>query len=68
MGLIQTRPEKAEAMSRLVYAIREATVDPARHGDLNLAETVNAFGQALASILVGAYPPKNREVVFVDVS
>lgn len=63
MGLTQTRPEKVEAMSKLVHAIREATVAPARDGELNLAEVINAFGQAFASILVGAYEPKNREVV-----
>lgn len=50
-------------MSRLVYAIREAAVGPARAGDLNLAEVVNAFGQVFASILVGAYETKNREVI-----
>lgn len=58
-----TRPEKAEAMSKLVYAIREATVSPARHGELNIAEVINAFGQAFASVLVGAYDQKNREVI-----
>lgn len=63
MSLTQTRPEKSEAMSRLVYSIREATVEPARAGELNLAEVVNAFGQALASVLVGAYETKNRDVV-----
>lgn len=61
--LAHTRPEKSEAMTRLVYAIREVTVEPARNGDLNIAEVINAFGQVLASILVGAYDPKNREVV-----
>ena len=63
MGFTMTRPEKAEAMTRLVYAIREATVNPARDGELNLAEVINAFGQAFASVLVGAYGQKNREVV-----
>lgn len=63
MGLLATRPEKAEEMTKLVYAIREATVSPAREGGLNLSEVVNAFGQAFASILVGAYRDKNREVV-----
>lgn len=63
MGLTMTRPEKAEEMAKLVHAIREATVGPARDGGLNLSETVNAFGQVLASVLVGAYEPKNREVV-----
>lgn len=63
MSLLTTRPEKSEAMTRLVYAIREATVEPARNGELNLAEVINAFGQAFASILVGAYDKKNREVV-----
>lgn len=63
MSLTHTRPEKATEMAELVYAIREATVGPARDGGLNLAETINAFGQALASLLVGAYEDKNREVV-----
>lgn len=63
MALMMTRPEKSAEMTALVYAIREATVTPARDGGLNLAEVINAFGQAFASILVGAYDPKNREVV-----
>ncbi len=63
MSLTQTRPEKSEATSRLVYSIREATVGPARDGELNLAEVINAFAQAFASVLVGAYEAKNREVV-----
>jgi hypothetical protein len=63
MSLVETRPEKVEDMSRLVYAIREATVGPARDGNLNLSEVINGFGQALASVLVGAYDKKNREVV-----
>lgn len=63
MGLTMTRPEKSEAMTALVYAIREAAVGPARDGELNIAEVVNGFGQAFASILVGAYDPKNRQVV-----
>lgn len=63
MSLLMSRPEKAEEMSKLVYAIREATVGPARDGNLNLAEVINGFGQAFASILVGAYEPKSREVV-----
>lgn len=63
MGLTMTRPEKSEQMTALVYAIREAAVGPARDGELNIPEVVNGFGQAFASILVGAYDPKNREVV-----
>lgn len=63
MGLMMSRPEKAEEMSKLVYAIREATVGPARNGELNLSEVINAFGQAFASVLVGAYGDKSREVV-----
>jgi hypothetical protein len=55
--------EKSMAMTAMVYAIREAAVGPARDGNLNLAEVINAFGQAFASILVGAYDAKNREVV-----
>lgn len=63
MGLSITRQEKSADMSALVYAIREATVTPARAGNLNIAEVVNAFGQAFASILVGAYDAKEREIV-----
>lgn len=63
MSLTWTRPEKSVEMTALVYAIREATVGPARDGNLNLAEVINAFGQVFASILVGAYDDKNREVV-----
>ena len=63
MGLILSRPEKSEAMSRLVNAIREAAVGPARDNELNLAEVINAFGQAFASILVGAYREKERKIV-----
>lgn len=63
MSLMQTRPEKSAEMTALVYAIREAAVGPARDGTLNLAEVINAFGQAFASILVGAYDLKHREVV-----
>jgi hypothetical protein len=63
MGLTFSRDEKSAEMSALVHAIREATIAPARDGNLNLAEVINAFGQAFASILVGAYNPKNREVV-----
>lgn len=61
--LLMTRPEKAEEMSRLVYALRDTAAGPARDGDLNLAEVINAMGQALASVLVGAYEAKSREVV-----
>ena len=63
MALTMTRPDKAHEMTVLVHAIREATVAPARDGQLNIAEVINAFGQAFASILVGAYDAKNREVV-----
>lgn len=63
MGLTMTRPEKSAEMTALVYAIREAAVTPARDGGLNLTEVINAFGQAFASILVGAYDAGNREVV-----
>lgn len=63
MALTMTRDEKSMEMTVLVHAIREATIKPARDGSLNLAEVINAFGQAFASILVGAYDPKNREVV-----
>lgn len=66
MSLIFSRPEKSEAMTRLVYALRETAVEPARSGELNLAEVVNAFGQAFASVLVGAYDTKNREVVLTS--
>lgn len=63
MPLMMSRAEKSTEMSVLVHAIREAAIAPARDGNLNLAEVINAFGQAFASILVGAYNPKNREVV-----
>lgn len=63
MALTMTRPEKSYEMTVLVHSIREAAIAPARDGGLNLAEVVNAFGQAFASILVGAYGEKNREVV-----
>lgn len=65
MKLELTRPEKSGEMARLVYAIREAAVEPARAGSLNLAEVINAFAQVFASILVGAYETKNREVVLM---
>lgn len=63
MSLTQTRPEKTPQMTALVYALREASAEPARHGELNIAEVINAHAQALASILVGAYDNKNREIV-----
>lgn len=63
MSLTWTRPEKLMEMTVLVHALRETAIKPARDGDLNLAEVINAFGQAFASILVGAYDAKNREVV-----
>jgi hypothetical protein len=63
--LVATRPEKSDDMNRLVHAIREAAVAPARNGELNLAEVTNAFASALASILVGAYLPKHREAVLL---
>lgn len=63
MSLTMTRPEKSKTMATLVYAIREATVGPARDGELNIAEVVNAFGQVFASVLVGAYHQKQREIV-----
>lgn len=63
MPLMMTRPDKSHEMSVLTHAIREAAIAPARAGQLNLAEVINAFGQAFASILVGAYDAKNREVV-----
>ena len=63
MPLTFSREEKSAEMSALVYSIREAAIGPARDGNLNLAEVINAFGQAFASILVGAYEAKSREVV-----
>lgn len=63
MALILTREEKQHEMTVLVHAIREAAIAPARSGELNLAEVINAMGQALASILAGAYDDKKREVV-----
>lgn len=61
--MISSRPEKSEAMERLVYAVREAMVAPARDGDLNLAEVCLVLANVLASVLVGAYDQKNREIV-----
>lgn len=63
--MIITRPEKSKEMTALVHALREAAVAPARDGTLNLAEVINAFGQAYASILVGAYDAKHREVMLM---
>jgi hypothetical protein len=63
MALTMSRSEKSAEIFELACAIRAATIAPARDGELNLAEIINAFGQAFASILVGAYGNKNREVV-----
>jgi hypothetical protein len=63
MSLTHTRPEKSQAMSELVYAIREAVVGPAREDDLSIAEVLHAYAHVFASILVGAYKTKNREVI-----
>jgi hypothetical protein len=64
MSLTMTRPEKSEAMTRLVYALRETVAKPARAGELNISECLNALGQATASVIAGAYgDKKNREVV-----
>lgn len=63
MSLTMTRPEKGEAMTSLVYSLREALGEQARSEELNLAECLNALGQTMASVLVGAYVPKNREIV-----
>lgn len=63
MSLTQTRPEKSAAMSRLVYGLREAMRENAVIDELNIAEVVNGTAHFLASILVGAYDSKNREVV-----
>lgn len=40
MGLTQTRPEKAEAMSRLVYALRNAIAESVQKDGLNIAEAI----------------------------
>lgn len=58
-----TRKEKSEAMTVLVLAIRTTVVENARRDELNLAEVLNAMGQSFASVLVGAYNDKNREIV-----
>lgn len=63
MGLVHTRPESSKAMTELVYALRDVVATRAMKGEVNLAEAVNAMAQALASVLVGAYDAKNREVV-----
>lgn len=61
--MLQTRPEKAEAMTRIVYELRNVAAKAGREGDLNLAEVLNAFGQAYASVIAGAYNAKSREVI-----
>ncbi len=45
MGLLMSRPEKADEMTRLVHAIRETAVAPARNGELNLTEVINCHGR-----------------------
>lgn len=63
MGLTMTRPEKAAAMSKLVYALREVLRETVIAEELNIAEAVGGAAHLLASILVGAYHKKEREVV-----
>lgn len=58
-----TREEKSDAMTRLVYAIRQTVVENARKDELNIAEVLNAMGQSFASVIVGAYEGRNREIV-----
>lgn len=63
MALLQSRPEKDADIMVLVYALRNKIAEAGRSGDLNLAEVVIAMGQAMSSVLVGAYDPRNREIV-----
>lgn len=64
MGLTQTRPEKAEATTRAVGAMRNVLAKKARAAGLNHAEAINAAAQVFTSILVGAYQTeKDREIV-----
>lgn len=63
MSLVMTRPEKAEAMTKLVYDLREAMRKNVIDNDMNLAEAINASAQFVAGILVGAYDKKHQEVV-----
>lgn len=61
--MIFTRPEKSDAMSRLVQSLRDSIITSATEEGLNLPETLNATAHLVASILVGAYDKKNQEVV-----
>lgn len=61
--LAHTRPEKNVAMTKLVYALRNAVAASVRTDGINIAEAVNAAAQAVASVLVGAYRGREREIV-----
>lgn len=63
MSLTMTRPEKTEAMTKLVYGLREVMREVVIGEQMNIAEAVNGAAHFLASILVGAYHEKEREVV-----
>lgn len=63
MALLQSRPEKTAEMTALVYALRNKMAESGRSGDLNLAEIITAMAGAMSSVLVGAYDPRNREIV-----
>lgn len=63
MSLTTTRPEKSAAMSKLVHALRETMINVVTEEEMNIAEAVNGTAHFLASILVGAYHKKERDVV-----
>ena len=66
MALTQKRQENSEAMTKLVYALRETVAASARSGEVNIAESLNAMGQAFSSIIAGAYRDnKTREIVIM---
>lgn len=61
--MIVSRPEKHEAMSRAVFATRNALIEQTRAGELNIAEVCMVVASVFAATLAGAYDEKNREVV-----
>lgn len=64
MKLTQTRPEKSEACTLAVHAMREALVSVVIDQELNHAEALSATAHVFASILAGAYrDTKNQEAV-----
>lgn len=63
MGLTQNRPEMDGSMTEMVQAMRDGMTSIVIRDQLNIAEAVNAIAHVLASVLVGAYSDKEREVV-----